>query len=239
MKMDLAEVVGRLSALQRFPVEPLSGEVLNAAPVAGSGLVGDRVYDICDAVSGAPIAVSQAPFLLFYCARYVDELLTENLDTWTRIRTPAGVERPIGDPGWLPELGALLGREISLEARPASAGSPLRLISRGTLRLAERTYGAALEPVRVRANLVFEITDGKAFDDVLWIGHRIGIGDTLLEITACADDAFVAAYRPEVAAGDTDMLEGFVRMREGRLGVTARAVSGSRIRAGDPVALLD
>jgi uncharacterized protein YcbX len=237
--MELAEVVGRLTALQRFPVEPLSGEVVNAAPVAGGGLVGDRVYDICDAASRAPIAFSDAPLLLFYSARYVDELLTENLETWTRIRTPDGVECPIGDPGWLPELGAFLGRDLSLEARPRSAGAPLRLISRATLRLAERTYGAPLEPVRVRANLVIDITDGKAFAEDFWIGHHIGIGDTLLEITACADDAFVAAYRPEVAAGDTDMLEGFLRMREGRLGVTARALSGSRIRAGDPVALLD
>ncbi|HEY6052163.1 MAG TPA: hypothetical protein VIZ58_12990 [Thermoanaerobaculia bacterium] len=237
--MDLAEVVGRLTALQRFPVEPLSGEVLNAAPVSGAGLVGDRAYDICDADGGAPIGFADAPLLLFYTARYVDELLTQNLDTWTRIRTPAGVERPIGDPGWLPELAAFLGRDLSLEARRPSGEAPLRLISRGTLRLAERTYGATLEPVRVRANLVVDITEGKPFDEESWIGHRIGIGDTLLEIVACANDAFVAGYRPEVAAGDADMLEGFLRLREGRLGVTARAVSGSRIRTGDPVALLD
>ena len=228
-----------MTALQRFPVEPLSGEVLNAAPVSGGGLVGDRVYDICDAAAGTPIGFADAPLLLFYAARYVDELLRENLETWTRIRTPDGIERPIGDPGWLPELGDLLGRALSLEARPASGGPPLRLISRGTLRLAERTYGAPLEPVRVRANLVIDITEGKAFDEDAWIGHRIGIGDTLLEVVACADDAFVAGYRPAVAAGDPDMLEAFLRMRDGRIGVTARAVSGSRIRAGDPVALLD
>ena len=228
-----------MTALQRFPVEPLSGEVVNAAPVSGAGLVGDRVYDICDAAAGTPIGYSDAPLLLFYSARYVDELLRENLETWTRIRTPDGVERPIGDPGWLPELGEFLGRNVSLEARHGTTAAPLRLVSRGTLRLAERTYGAPLEPVRVRANLVVDITEGKAFDEDLWIGHRIGIGDTLLEVAGCADDAFVAGYRPEVAAGDPDMLGAFLRMREGRFGVTLRALSGSRIRTGDPVALLD
>jgi len=237
--VELAEVVGRLTTLQRFPVEPLSGEVLNAAAVSGGGLVGDRVHEICDAASRSPVGFSEAPLLLFYSARFVDELLTENLDTWTRIRTPDGVERPIADPGWVPELAAMLGRDLSLESRPAHAETPLRLISRGTLRLAERSYGAALEPVRVRANLVIEIHDGKAFDEERWIGHTIGIGDTVLEITASSRDAFVAGYRPEVAYGDADMLENFVRMRQGCLGVNARAISGSRLRTGDPVALLD
>ena len=126
------------------------------------------------------------------------------------MRDPAGAECALRDPRWLAEIGRLLGREMPLVARPASGGSaaPLRLISRPTLRLAERTYGCPLEPLRVRANLVIDIPDGKAFEEDRWVGQHLRIGDTLLEVTGPADDAFVASFRPEIGRGDTDMLRG-------------------------------
>ncbi|MDQ2980191.1 MAG: MOSC domain-containing protein [Acidobacteriota bacterium] len=219
-------------------MEPLSGEAPDIASLRGSGLVGDRTHDVCDAGTGAALTFRDAPLLLFYAARLADELLREDVDAWTRVRTPEGTESPLDARGWLEEAGTLLGRRICLRGREPAEG-PLRLISRSTLRLAERTYGAPLEPVRVRANLVVEITDGKAFDEDLWIGHRIGIGETLLEVTGWSTDAFVASYRPEVRSGDPGMLEELVRLREGRFGVAARVLSGLRIRAGDPVALSD
>jgi hypothetical protein len=238
--MELAEVVGSLIALQRFPVEPLGGESPNVAPVRGCGLLGDRAYDLCDARTGSRIAPASAPLLFFYGARYSDDLVAENLDSWTRVRDPAGAECALRDPRWLAEIGRLLGREMTLVARPTpESASPLRLISRPTLRLAERTYGAPLEPVRVRANFVVELPEGKAFEEDTWIGRHIRIGDTLISVTGTADDGFVADFRPEIGRGDTDMLKALAQLHGGRLGVAARIVTGFRVRVGDPVVLAD
>ena len=238
--MDLAEVVGSLAALQRFPIEPLAGEPANVAPVSGAGLLGDRAYDLCDRATGVPLTATDSPLILFYGARFMDDMVSEDLDTWTRVRDPSGAETPIGDLRWLEELGRLLGRELALRRRPADdSGGPLRLITRPTLRLAERSYGAPLEALRVRANLLIEVPEGKAFEEDGWVGRRIGIGDTVLEITGPAADCFLADFQPEVPRGDTDMLKGLVRVRGGHLGVSARAVAGHRIRVGDPVALHD
>ncbi|MCA1582411.1 MAG: MOSC domain-containing protein [Acidobacteria bacterium] len=238
--MELAEVVGSLTALQRFPIEPLGGEAPNAAPVGGAGLLGDRAYDLCDRETGAPLTSAGAPLLLFYGARYADDLVMENLDSWTRVRDPGGAECPLTDPRWLEELSETLGRVVVLKARPPAAdGSPLRLVSRPTLRLAERTYGCPLEPLRVRANLVIDIPDGKAFEEDRWVGQHLRIGDTLLEVTRPADDCFLASFRPEIARGDPAMLEGLVKVRGGHMGVAIRAVSGHRVRVGDPVCLVD
>lgn len=236
--IELAEVVGSLTALQRFPVEPLSGETPDVALVRGRGLLGDRVYDLYDEVSGHPLSASEAPLVMFYAARYVDDLVEENLDEWTRVRAPGGEESPIHDRRWIEDLGRMFGRTLALRRREPEP-APLRLLSRATLRLVERTYGGRLEPLRVRANLLFEITDGKAFDEDAWLGRRIGIGDTTLEITGQSQDAFVAGYRPEISRGDADLLAGLIRMREGHLGVTARVVSGLRLRVGDPIALYE
>lgn len=238
--MELAEVVGSLTALQRFPIEPLGGEAPNVAPVRGSGLLGDRAHELCDADTGERIPLAASPLLLFFGARYSDDLIAENLDAWTRVREPGGVEVPLGDPSWKEELGRILKRRVGVRPRDVAASeTPLRLISRATLRLAERTYGAPLEPVRVRANLVIDLPEGKAFDEDPWVGKKLRIGDTLIEITGLAEDGFVADYRPEIGRGDPDMLRGLLSIRNGRLGVAARIVSGYRIRVGDPVVLSD
>jgi len=238
--MELAEVVGSLSSLQRFPIEPLGGEAPNVAPVRGAGLLGDRAQELFDPVSGEAIPLSASPLLLFFGARYSDDLIAEDLDAWTRIRAPGGTELPLSDPSWQAELGRILNRRVAVRQREPPAGeAPLRLISRSTLRLADRTYGAPLEGVRVRANLVVDLPEAKAFDEDTWVGRRIRIGDTLLEIPGPANDALVVDYRPEIGRGDPDMLRGLMQIRNGRLGVSARVASGLRIRVGDPIVLSD
>ncbi len=238
--MELAEVVGSLISLQRFPIEPLAGESPNVAPVRGPGLLGDRQWELRDAATGEKIPPAAAPLLLFYGARYLDDLVAENLEAWTRVRDPAGAEWPVDDPRWIAELEALLGRPLLRAGqKPDLSGSPLRLVSRPTLRLAERTYGAPLESVRVRANLVVDLPEGKAFDEDRWIGKELRIGDAHLAITGAASDCFVVNFRPEIGRGDLDMLSAFLKIRGGQLGVEARVLGGFRVRVGDAVVLLD
>src|SRR3954468_14269635 len=74
-ELELAEVVGHLAGLRRFPVRPLGGETTDECLVAGRGLAGDRIYDLLDAVSGAPLSERQTPSLLRYRVRYVDSLV--------------------------------------------------------------------------------------------------------------------------------------------------------------------
>jgi uncharacterized protein YcbX len=75
--MDLAEVVGALAGLRRFPLRALGGEAPDEARVEarveGSGLVGDRVYDLYDEQEGVLLHARSAPFLLRYRAWYIDD----------------------------------------------------------------------------------------------------------------------------------------------------------------------
>src|SRR5437867_4697889 len=73
--MELAEVVGQLAGLRRFPVTSLGGESIDECRIQGLGLVGDRIFDVFD--DGAETALSEqsAPFLLRYRARYLDSMV--------------------------------------------------------------------------------------------------------------------------------------------------------------------
>ena len=228
--MDLAEVVGRLTALRRFPVEPLAGESPDSALLRDGGLFGDRVFDVCDRATGRPLEAT--PVVLSFSARYMEDLVAEELDRWTRVRIPEGREFLINDAEWLSELSQRIGRPVCL--RPRRDPAVVRLLSRPTLRLAERTYGTALEPTRLRANLFIEITDGKPFAEDQWIGQSLRIGEALLEVTGGSSQS-VLFFPGEV--GDADLLKGLASVH-GHLGLDLRAVAGTRVRVGDPVVLV-
>jgi uncharacterized protein YcbX len=235
--LELAEVVGHLATMNRFPVEPLGGESSDAALLRSGGLVGDRVNTIYDAESNRPVTVDAAPQLLLFSVRYVEDLVADEFERWSRVKTPSGKEYLLTDLGWLAEAESAVGRRLRLAPGTGDAESPILLISRPTLRLAERTYGAPLERQRLRANLIIEIPEGKAFDENGWIGRRIRIGDALLEITGGSKDS-VATYASGQGEGDPSLLAGLATLRGGHLGVVARAVEGHRLRTGDPVVLL-
>jgi uncharacterized protein YcbX len=239
LALGLAEVVGHLATLQRFPVEPLAGESPNTVLLRSGGLVGDRVHGLCVAQTGEMLTAEAAPTLLLYGARYTEDLVADELERWTRLRTPSGKEYAMGDPEWLAEVSRAVGRRVLLAPRSPADGPRLQLISRPTLRLAERTYGEPLEPPRLRANLVIEIPEGRAFDEDRWIGRRIRIGDALLEVSGVSTGCIEMVTRPGMAAGDVGLLAGLAQIHGGHLGVLARAVAGHRLRAGDPVVLVD
>ncbi len=236
--MELAEVIGHLAELRRFPIEPLGGEAPSEALIVGNGLAGDRAYEIYDAETGEPLTPSTAPLLLSYSARYQETPVGQDLAAWARVRSPAGKDFLLSDTEWAAEMSQSIGRRVCVRPRAAASGAPLHLLSRRTLRLAERTYGGPLEPVRLRANFLVEITEGKAFQEEEWIGKRIRIGDALLEIVGLSSGCLVTAFRPETARGDLDMLSGLVQVR-GHIGVSVRAVSGHRVRVADSLILVD
>ncbi len=234
--MDLAEVVGQLSELKRFPVEELEGESPFVAAVDADGLVGHHGFHLLDESGRAPDA-TEIPVLRGYSARYLDNMVPGTLAEWARVRVPDGREFPLLDPGWTADLSARVGHPFGVRQR--SPGSPvlLTLLSRGTVRFAERAYGKPLEPSLVRATMIVEVPEGKAFAEDAWLGHRLRIGDALLAIESAATDALVPAPIP--GAGDLDMLRGLLHVRGGTLGLSVRVVSGLRLRAGDSVLLVD
>ena len=240
--MELAEVVGQLVGLRRFPIEPLGGETPNEVAVRPSGAVGDRVYELAEPGGGAGLSWRTAPELLLYSARYLDDLVVEDLENWARVRLPGGREFPLSDPEWLADVSRRLGRPVVLRQAPADGAERglLHLISRATLRFVERVYGTSVEPRFQRANFLVDLSGGKAFEEDEWIGRQIRIGDTLCDVVGPSTECFAISARPDPPAGDVSMVEGLLKVRGGVVGLQVRpATKGHRIRVADPVSLVD
>ena len=52
----MAEQVGTIEALWRFPVKSMRGEQLDAIEVSAAGLAGDRAYALIDATTGKVVS---------------------------------------------------------------------------------------------------------------------------------------------------------------------------------------
>ena len=234
--MDLAEVVGQLAELRRFPVEELDGEAPQIALLDDGGMVGDRSFELYDVESGCAPEASAAPVLRAYSARYLDDLVPGSLEAWARVRVPDGREFAVLDSAWTDDLSARMRRRLAVRARGRTGSRLLPLLSRATLRFAERAYGRPLDSALVRACLILEVAEGKPFAEDAWIHRRLRIGDALLSVEAAASDAVVAVAIAD--AGDLDMLRGLLHVRSS-LGVSARVLSGTRLRTGDSIQLVD
>jgi uncharacterized protein YcbX len=240
--MELAEVIGQLAVLRRFPVRGLGGEAPDEARVQGSGLAGDRVFDLYDESEGALLHARSAPVLLRYRARYLDAMVRgDDLGPWIRVRKPDGDEVPLSERAWVDEISRRCGRSIRLRPRPdaASDPAPLHVISLPTVRFLEQQYGGPLEAVRLRANVLLDLPDSRAFEEDRWIGRQLWIGDVLVEIVRPCEGCVVTSLDAETAERSPGILSAIARGRGERLGVLARALTGNRLRVGDPVAIVD
>jgi MOSC domain-containing protein len=240
--MELAEVVGQLAALRRFPVRGLGGEAPDECLVQGSGLAGDRIYGVYDEAQGSLLGFPEAPFLLRYRARFLDSMVRGNeLAAWVRVETPDGAESPLTDRSWLEDVARRCGHPVSLRSRPEveSDPAPLHLVSIPTIRFLEKQYGGPLEPERLRSNVLLELPDGRPFEEDHWLGRQLWIGDVLLEIVGGSDQCVLPTLDAGTPERSPGILSAIARGRGGKIGVTARALAGNRLRVGDPVALVD
>ncbi len=240
--MELAEVVGQLAGLRRFPVRSLGGEAPNEAHVQGSGLAGDRIYDLYDEQRGVFLNAANAPFLLRYRARFLDPLVRgDALEPWIRVKTPEGEEVPLSDRSWIESVSRRCGRPVRLRARTdvESDPAPLHVLSVPTVRFLEKQYGGPLEAIRFRSNILLDLPDARPFEEDRWIGRQVWVGDVLVEIVRPCDRCLVTSLDAETPEHSPGVLNAIARGRGGMLGVYGRTLTGNRLRVGDPVAIVD
>ena len=84
----------------------------------GSGLVGDRIYDLFDAEHGVTLSAKNAPFLLRYKVRFLDSTVRGgDLEPWLRVRMPDGQETLLSDRRWIEDVSRRCGGPVRLRAR--------------------------------------------------------------------------------------------------------------------------
>jgi uncharacterized protein YcbX len=122
---NVAEDVGSIVALWRYPVKSMMGEELNAAEVTERGLVGDRSFAVVDAetgkVAGAKNPRKWGNFFDFRAA-YVEPPQKGSKLPAVRLTLPDGAV-VTNEQGDLPEiLSTAFGREVTFEEAQGSHG---------------------------------------------------------------------------------------------------------------------
>ncbi len=101
----------------------------------------------------------------------------------------------------------------------------------------ERVTGAAVDPLRFRANVYFE--GAPAWAEFDWLGREIAIGAARLRVTARIDRCAATHVNPETAARDMNVVKALQRgFGHIDMGVYAEVISGGEIATGDGITIV-
>ena len=165
----------------------------------------------------------------------------------TPIHGRTGVGRVVIGP-WAEAIASFAGRPIRVIRcdRPGGTrrGNPTSIISDGSLRELARHAGVESVDGR-RFRMLIDLEDAEPHEEDTWIGHRIALGDAVLQVTKPDARCAITTQDPETGTRDLDTLRTLIAyrgLREGKhadFGVLADVAQPGRIRVGDPVTVLD
>jgi uncharacterized protein YcbX len=152
------------------------------------------------------------------------------------------VEGPLGD-----ALGAFLGRPVRIVRCDRVGGTrrahPATLVSDGSLEALGAVLGVGDVDAR-RFRMLIELDGGGPHEEDTWIGGRIGLGETVLRISAPVARCAMTTHDPNTGQRDFDTLHaikayrGQVDGKDLMFGVWGEVENPGRIRLGDEVRLL-
>jgi len=250
----------RIERITRFPVKGLSAELLDSVTLqAGEGLPGDRRFAFAQGDSPFDAAApTWMPKRNFACLA-VNARAAAVHAAYDPLRNTIAL-RAEGQAPLLADLSAEAGRQAAADWMTAFLGEE----ARGALRLAEvpghaftdipqkavslvgtasvaelaSRSGAALDPLRFRANLLF--SGAGAFAELDWLGREILLGGARLRVFKRTQRCAATEVNPDTAERDAQVPR-WLRQHYGHadMGVYAEVLEGGRVAVGDALEVLD
>lgn len=169
----------------------------------------------------------------------------------TPIYSRTGVGHLVEGP-WAEALAPIAGRRVRLvrcdQVGGTRRGNSASLVSQGSLDELARQAGVdAVDARRFRMLIDLDGTVPHEEDD--WIGHRIAVGEAVLEVTERDGRCAITTQHPDSGERDMDTLRTIIRYRglmpdrsgapKAMFGVLADVDRPGRVRLGDEVRVLD
>lgn len=153
---------------------------------------------------------------------------------------------------WAAALTPLAGREVRIVRTDRIGGTrsanPASIISHGSVAELARQLGVPTVDAR-RFRMLIELDGSVPHHEDDWIDQRIGLGETVLEVTERDARCAITTQDPDTGERDLDTLRTILRYRgplpdahgapKAMLGVLAQVEQPGRIRVGDEIRLLD
>ena len=234
--------LGRVCEIARYPVKSMGGTLTPSAFLGWHGLAGDRRFAFrrTGETGGFPwLSASRLPELLLYRPIGLDETTGEPLPT--HVRTPAGLELPLGGPELTAEIGARLGGAVELMKLKHGIfdEGALSVISLSTIAGIAREARVEADRRRFRPNIVLETGDTAPFHEDGWVGGTLVFGDgdpaPAVSVTLRDERCVMLNLDPDTAAQDPRLLKAAVRLNQNNAGVYGTVVQCGTIRVGDRV----
>lgn len=229
-------LVGQVAGIRRYPVKSLVGEQLTEAVVDARGLVGDRLWSVRDRDGKLGSGKSTRRF------RRMDGLLDLSAaydgGEAPIVTFPDGDHYRGDDPAVHAALSKYVGREVTLAREEAVSHfdeGPVHLVTTSSIAGVERAHGRAVDPARLRPNLVVD-TDEPGLVEDGWAGREVAIGEELVLRIGYSMPRCVMVNLPQRGLPvDRGLLALITEVNDGGLGVVADVVRPGRVSLGDPV----
>ncbi len=239
--------LGRISAIFRYPVKSMAGELLDVARLGWHGIEGDRrlAFRRLADKSGFPwLTASKLPQLLLYKPFGLDSNTAEPLPT--HVRTPDGKDYELRSDELREEVSSRYGSEVELMNLKHGIfdESPISVISLGTVHSVARESGRGVDLCdlrRFRPNIVLETNSAEPLEEDRWVGRTLIFGEgtsgAAVRVTMRDERCVMVNFDPDTAERDSKVMKTVVRMNQNYAGVYGTVVRAGELRAGQVVTL--
>ena len=232
--------VAVIRQLGRYPVKSMRGESLATATLTLQGVLADRRYAFVQTASRSSfpwLTARELPELLCY-RTCVEGASPQEVEV--TVTAPGGEKFPIKSHELRQALEARSGRELFLlyDYRGSYDVAPVSLISRQTItRIAEES-ATEEDAWRFRPNLLVDLEDGEAFDELNWVGRIVRVGDTArIAITEVDQRCMIITLDPTSAKPSPAVLRCVAQKHKQCAGVYATVLTPGEVRVGDTVSV--
>ena len=234
--------VGRISAIFRYPVKSMAGELLDVARLGWHGIDGDRRFAFrrLNDKSGFPwLTASKLPELILYKPLRLEDDTADSLPT--HVRTPHGKEYELPGKELRDEISTRFGSDVELMNLKHGIFDEglMSVISLGTVNSLERESGRAVDLRRFRPNVVIETNNAEPFEEDKWVGQTLIFGEgndaAAVKITMRDERCVMINLDPDTAERDSEVMKTVVRMNDNYAGVYSTVVRTGDLRVGQVV----
>ena len=232
--------VGVIRQLARYPVKSLQGEALLSAALTLQGFEEDRRYAFVQATSRSSfpwLTARELPELLYYRPSVEKAGSPEASVT---VATPRGENWAVGSDELRKMLEARSGRPLFLlrDYRGLYDVAPVSLISQQTIARIAQESGTNENWWRFRPNLLVDLTEAEAFDELKWVGRVLRIGETArIAITQVDQRCVMISLDPATGESSPEILKSVVQKHGKCAGIYATVLTAGEVRTGNRILL--
>ncbi len=232
----MAEKLGTIQQIWRYPVKSMAGEQLDEVEVTFQGIQGDRLHAFVQAKSNSPfpwLTGRELPTLLQYQPEWVPGDRPA-----LAVRTPSGAQLPVESDDLLAELTSASGREVFRlgNYRGSHDVAPLTFIANATAAHVSAAGGAGIEPRRFRMNFYVDCPGDSPFAEDAWVGKTLRVGETVrIAVTERDRRCAMITLDPDTGEAAPSVLRKVAEENDATAGVYATVLTPGFVRAGDAI----